>query len=119
VAVETELPDESPALQDGASIALFRICEEALSNAAHHARAASIRISLREERGSVTLEIVDNGIGFELKPGGAVPASLGLLGMRERAAAIGGTLSIERGAGGRGTIVRVVLPAVGAEPSAS
>ncbi len=116
VPVEAELPDELPALKDGAPIALFRICEEALSNAARHARATSIRISLRGEPAGIVLEVIDDGIGFDLHAGAA---SVGLLGMRERAAAIGGTLSIERGAGGRGTVVRVILPAADARNSAA
>ena len=106
VPVETELPDETPALKNGAPIALFRLCEEALSNAARHARATSIRISLREEAAGIVLEVIDNGVGIDPDAGAA---SVGLLGMRERAAAIGGTLSVERGAGGRGTVVRVIL----------
>lgn len=116
VPIEAELPDELPALKEGAPIALFRICEEALSNAARHARATSIRVSLREEPAGIVLEVIDNGIGFDLN---ADAASVGLLGMRERAAAIGGTLSVERGAGGRGTVVRVILPAADARNSAA
>lgn len=117
VPVETELPDELPALKDGAPIALFRICEEALTNAARHAKATSIRISLREELAGIVLEVIDNGIGIDPKASGRVPASIGLLGMRERAAAIGGTLSVERGAGGCGTVVRVNLSCVAAKIS--
>ena len=114
VPVEAELPDETPALKDGAPIALFRICEEALTNAARHAQATSIRISLREEAAGIVLEVIDNGIGIDPDAGAA---SVGLLRMRERAAAIGGTLSVERGAGGRGTVVRVILPGVAAKNS--
>ena len=110
IPVEAQLPDELPALKDGAPIALFRICDEALTNAARHAQATSIRVSLREKAGGIVLEVTDNGIGIDLNAGAGVRATLGLLGMRERAAAIGGTLGIERGAGGRGTVVRVILP---------
>ena len=117
VPVETELPDELPALKDGAPIALFRICEEALTNAARHAKATLIRISLREEPAGIVLEVIDNGIGIDRKVTGAMPTTIGLLSMRERAAAIGGTLSVERGATGRGTVVRVILPCVDAKTS--
>lgn len=117
VPVATELPDELPALKDGAPIALFRICEEALTNAARHAQATSIRISLREEPAGIALEVLDDGIGIDLTASGGVPASIGLLSMRERAAAIGGTLSVERGADGRGTVVRVILPRADAKIS--
>jgi signal transduction histidine kinase len=114
VPVEAELPDETPALKDGAPIALFRICEEALINAARDAQATSIRISLREEPAGIVLEVIDNGIGIDLQAGAV---SIGLLSMRERASAIGGTLSVARGAGGRGTVVRVIVPNVGAKSS--
>jgi len=117
VPVEVELPDETPALKDGAPIALFRICEEALINAARHAKATSIRISLRKEPAGIVLEIIDNGIGIDLNARGGVAPSIGLLSMRERAAAIGGALSVEREAARRGTVVRVILPAVDAKTS--
>lgn len=114
ISVETEFPDELPALKDGAPIALFRICEEALNSAARHAKATSIRISLRTGPAGVVLEVTDNGIGIERTVAGGISTSIGLLSMRERAAALGGALSVERGAGGRGTVVRVILPCVDA-----
>ncbi len=117
IPVETQLPDELPALNEGAPIALFRICDEALTNAARHARATSIRIALRQEPVGIVLEVIDDGIGIDAKANREVRVCMGLLGMRERAAAIGGTLGIERGAGGRGTVVRVILPAVDAKNS--
>lgn len=117
VSVDTELPDDLPALKAGAPIALFRICEEALSNSARHAKATSIRIFLRNEPAGIVLEVVDNGIGIDRKVTGGMPTTVGLLSMRERAAAIGGTLSIKRGASGRGTVVKVILPCADAETS--
>ena len=117
IPIETELSDELPALEKGVPIALFRIYQEALTNAARHARATSIGIVLRKERSCIILEVIDNGIGINLKVPGGMPTSIGLLSMRERAAAISGTLSVERGAGGRGTVVKVILPRVDAETS--
>ena len=117
IPIETELPDELPALKNGAPIALFRICEEALTNAARHAKATSIRISLREEHACIVLEVIDNGIGIDSRVTGGLPTTIGLLSMRERASAIGGALSVERGAGGRGTVVKVILPCMEAETS--
>ena len=113
IAIEADLPDDSPALTSGAPIALFRICQEAMANIALRAEVTSIRISLREEHASVILQISDNGLSID-PPNGASgpPPAIGLLSMRERAAAIGGALSIERGVGGRGTVVRVSVPCV-------
>ncbi|TMK13185.1 MAG: sensor histidine kinase, partial [Actinobacteria bacterium] len=89
-------------------IALFRICQEALTNVARHARATAARIVLARNRGHVVLEVHDNGAG--IPPAVLTGAkSLGLLGMRERTRAFDGELVI-RGAPGEGTVVRVKIP---------
>jgi len=89
-------------------IALFRICQEALTNVARHARATAVRIVLVRNRGHVVLEVYDNGAG--IPPAVLTGAkSLGLLGMRERTRAFDGELVI-RGAPGEGTVVRVKIP---------
>ena len=89
-------------------IALFRICQEALTNVARHARATAVRIVLARNRGHVVLEVHDNGAG--IPPAVLTNAkSLGLLGMRERTRAFNGELLI-RGAPGEGTAVRVKIP---------
>ena len=95
------------------SIALFRIAQEALANVAKHAGARNARITLaRESDGAVTMEVADDGRGFER---GALSGSLrwGMATMRERAAALGGVLDVHSTSGG-GTSVRVRLRAAGA-----
>jgi len=80
-------------LDDASSTALFRILQEALTNIARHSRAELARVSLYRAAADVVLEIEDFGIGMPAKasrPGD----SLGLIGMRERAALLGGSLSI-------------------------
>jgi PAS domain S-box-containing protein len=89
--------------------ALFRICQEALSNAARHSGAKHVRVELRREGPSLAMSIADDGRGITPEEALA-PASLGLLGMRERAGMLGGSALIE-GAPGRGTTVTVRLPA--------
>ncbi len=86
-----------------ADLALFRITQEALNNAAKHARARSVAI--RYTPGAL-LEIEDDGIGFD--QGGHSGAGWGLLTMRERAAAVGASCEVLSQAG-RGTLVRVTL----------
>ncbi|TMA67749.1 MAG: hypothetical protein E6J69_08995 [Deltaproteobacteria bacterium] len=89
-------------------IALFRICQEALTNVARHADATAVRIVLARNRGHVVLEVYDNGAG--IPPAVLTSAkSLGLLGMRERTRAFNGDLVI-RGAPGEGTVVKVKIP---------
>jgi PAS domain S-box-containing protein len=83
---------------------LFRLAQEAVSNAIKHGKAKRILIRLKEERGRITLSVIDNGSGFPAQ----VPKSegMGLQIMQSRAGMIGGTLTIERNAVG-GTSVTV------------
>jgi signal transduction histidine kinase len=110
VPIQMDLPSDFPALSSHAAIALFRIYQEALDNAVTHAGTTSIAVSLRDERGAVTLTIADDGDGVAADAATGLPATLGLLTMRERAAALDGTLTVTRGAGGRGTVVTAWLP---------
>jgi PAS domain S-box-containing protein len=90
------------------STAVFRILQEALTNVLQHARATSVDITMRAETGELVLTIIDNGRGItENERTGA--QSLGLLGMRERAHLIGGTIHVT-GVGGKGTMITVRIP---------
>jgi len=94
------------------AIAIFRIVQEAVSNAARHAGAHEVRIRLEFGASDVLALVEDDGTGFE--PGDLPEADqsgrgLGLLGMRERAELFGGTLTIESRPG-RGTRIRARVP---------
>jgi signal transduction histidine kinase len=89
---ETHLND--PAIAPAVSTALFRICQEALTNVARHADATSVVISLAVTGDFIELSIQDNGKGI-LPEMIDDARSLGLLGMKERAYILGGTLTIE------------------------
>jgi signal transduction histidine kinase len=85
--------------------ALYRVTQEALNNVLKHAQARRISVSLQQQPDRTLLTIVDDGIGFD--PAAAIAQSgLGLRGMEERVAQLGGRLTIESGAG-MGTVVRV------------
>ena len=74
-------------------LVFYRVGQESLSNIARHAQAQHVGVSLRRENGSLSLEVMDDGIGFD--PAAAPrrgPRGLGLLGMRERLAMIEDTL---------------------------
>jgi PAS domain S-box-containing protein len=108
LACESLLPEGEPSLSLELSTALFRILQEALTNVARHSGAKSVRVALGVAGGVAALVVRDDGRGVtgeEL----AAPASLGLLGMRERAEALGGTLLVERCASG-GTVVMASIP---------
>jgi signal transduction histidine kinase len=96
-----------PRLGPEREAALYRVAQEALHNALRHARAEEVRIALKTRQGRVVLEVTDDGQGFG-EP--AAPAGLGLSSMRERARAVGGTLTI-RSVPGQGTTVRMTVPA--------
>lgn len=91
--------------------ALFRICQEAMSNVARHAHASAALVQVGVEGGEVVIEIEDDGKGFD--PAGAARREgrrpWGLMGIRERAEILGGTASIES-APGEGTHVEVRIP---------
>ena len=90
------------------STAVFRICQEALTNILRHAHAERIDVEMSEQCGEFVLTICDDGIGIPDEAG--VPGrSLGLLGMRERARLAGGKVSVTRGERG-GTVVAVRIP---------
>jgi PAS domain S-box-containing protein len=99
----TSLPP-SPAV----ATALFRILQELLTNAARHAQASSLHITLVDEPQAWVMRVRDNGVGIPIEMTGRV-SSLGLLGMLERAEAIGGTFRVERHADG-GTLATVTIP---------
>jgi PAS domain S-box-containing protein len=91
------------------AVALYRIVQEALSNVLRHAQARRVEVSLSSDEGGICLRVTDDGKG--ISPDDTLkPRSLGLIGMRERARALGGTLKVE-GAPGFGTRVEVRAPA--------
>jgi signal transduction histidine kinase len=90
---------------------LFRICQESLTNVARHAEATLVNVVLGRRADSVALTISDNGKGITVEEMDN-PRSFGVIGMRERARALGGTLNITS-APGKGTLVEAVLPLSG------
>lgn len=102
-------PEKELAVDQARSTALFRMLQEALTNVARHADATQVTIRLAQETHEIHLDIADNGVGIS-QASQASPRSFGIMGMRERALALGGTLHIE-GTTGKGTIVRVRVPA--------
>lgn len=98
----------APIRDTGLSTAAFRILQESLTNVVRHARSRRVVVKLFVEEGCLALDVRDDGVGFDP----AVPArlrSLGILGMRERAAALGGSLGIFS-TPGSGTQVRLRIP---------
>jgi signal transduction histidine kinase len=94
------------------AIAVYRIVQEALSNALHHGQAQRVTVALRQAEGHLVVSVNDDGVGFNPESLGqhnAVRPTLGLLSMMERARLLGGTLTIDS-APGRGTRIAARLP---------
>lgn len=96
-------------LEPEVETSFYRIAQEALNNVYKHARASKVNISLEPRNGDVVLIIEDNGIGFKPDEQISVQKGMGLLGMDERAALIGGKLEIESTIG-VGTTIYVTVP---------
>jgi signal transduction histidine kinase len=108
ITCEQVLPDPQPELRTDVATALYRICQEAMTNVSRHTQAAHVAVRLQISPVRATLEIEDDGRGFEAGEVG-MPGALGLMGMVERAEALGGHVSFHRGAGG-GTLVTADIP---------
>ena len=101
-----EVPDLE--LKDPHASAVFRILQESLTNAARHAQASQVEVSIDRRDGAVSLTVRDNGRGFSPE-GPRKPGSYGLMGLRERASLLGGEVKIASEPG-RGTTVEVRIP---------
>jgi signal transduction histidine kinase len=95
LAVRTELPDTEAEsrLPDTVETTVYRIAQEALTNVVKHANATSVTLALATGDGAATLEVTDDGEGFDPE---AVTAGFGIVGMRERVELAGGALDISR-----------------------
>ena len=98
-------------LGDRSEVALLRIAQEALHNALRHARAESVEVDLVIEDGQATLQVRDDGAGFDPDAPAVSTTRLGLTSMRYRARAAGGRLEVAS-APGSGTVVRARVPRV-------
>lgn len=102
--ITIDAPDSLPTLPAAIEAAAYRIASEAMANAARHAGAVTCRVTVRVADG-LSIEVADDGAGLPDR----MHAGVGILGMRERAAEIDGTVEIAAGADG-GTVVRARLP---------
>jgi two-component system sensor histidine kinase UhpB len=100
--------DDTSRLPPEVETALFRIAQEALTNAIRHARATALQVRLRRTASEVTLDVRDDGIGISGLPS-KTSEHLGMFGMRERARLLGGELQVRPGSP-KGTLVSARIP---------
>jgi len=108
VRVSVSVDGDWPAsIRSAAAKQLQRIVHEAVNNARLHGGARTVRVSLLVEADAARVTVLDDGLGLD--PYHAEGAGLGILGMRERALLLGGSVTVER-APEKGTVVRVDFP---------
>lgn len=97
-----DVPDD---LGEGPRTCVYRVAQEALHNIVQHAQAREVLVGVKREEARLLLTVHDDGKGFDPKR----ERGMGLIGMKERVGALGGTLTIDSAAG-KGTSLRVELP---------
>ena len=112
--VYAENIDCATKLDEPRSIALFRICQEALTNVAKHSGASRVEIEFHHSEEEIVMSIIDNGCGMAENQAIA-SHSYGMLGMTERIEQLGGTISFDTPPGG-GLSVTIILPLPASEP---
>lgn len=100
-----------PPLSEGASTCVYRVVQESLHNCEKHARASRVAVTLETRDGSLLVEVTDNGVGFDTSAS-AKGIHLGILGMKERASAAGGSLDVTSSPGS-GTRICLTIPVDG------
>jgi signal transduction histidine kinase len=105
---KTNLPADEPAVHPEHATGAFRVFQEVLTNVARHANATRVDVLMKKEGDGMVLEVKDNGSGIK-EPQRLGGQSLGLLGMRERVALMGGEIEIA-GKRGKGTRVTIRVP---------
>jgi PAS domain S-box-containing protein len=106
--LEVSDPDLDLALPDAHATVVYRSIQESLTNVTKHARASRVEVSIGQSNGMLTVRVCDNGAGFSADDP-RKPNSYGLLGLRERAALLGGDATISS-APGAGTRIDIRLP---------
>jgi signal transduction histidine kinase len=112
-ALDVQLNVSCSGLPAAHETAIYRIVQEALTNIIKHAEAQTVSIVIAATDGSVRVVVEDDGIGFAVE--GVRDGALGLVGMRERVALLGGRLDVQSAAG-RGTTIMGELPLAGSRP---
>jgi PAS domain S-box-containing protein len=113
IAIDCNLDVEDSTIDEDTAITLYRSAQEALNNALKHARAKNVTLRLCREKNNLKLTITDDGRGMNttsLDSGLVSSGRIGLQGIRERVAALGGTFFLQS-ASQKGTAVHITIPA--------
>ena len=97
------------ALDDEQTVAIFRILQESLSNIARHAQATRVEVALSRHAGTLSMTVRDNGVGTQAHERGKANG-FGIAGIEQRMSSLGGSLSIDSGGSGKGTVLTINIP---------
>ena len=111
-AVHGNLMEVGRELDPATALAVFRIVQESLSNAREHSGADEALVTMTRDSDWIEVEVRDAGVGFETAAVASAGSGIGLLGMSERAAMVGGVFEVRSNPGG-GTRIRVRVPVAG------
>lgn len=115
--IHTDLALTDACVPEHLATPIFRTVQESLNNVARHAQATNVFVSMRADGSTLTLEIRDDGVGFDPKESAmATQIGHGLSGLRERATTTGGTFTLQSRRRG-GTVLRVGWPAASLQQS--
>ena len=112
IRAELEIRGDPDSLSSAQRITVFRVIQEALANVREHAGATSVSVRVRARRSAIEVQIVDDGMGFEVERALAKAAQrgrLGLVGIAERVRMVGGTFELDSRPGGP-TALKLTLP---------
>ena len=115
IQVHLDIPEDLRSLDHDLEVALYRSVQEALHNVAKHSRATNLNVKLTMTSSRISLQLEDDGVGFV--PRLSQQKGFGLTGMRERAAALQGSISV-RSQPGKGTRIRILFPLEGGDKKA-
>jgi signal transduction histidine kinase len=101
------MQENVPQMSSDVALCLFRVVQEAVTNAIKHAGVPDLSVALRSTKADVELQVMDSGVGFD--PAAAGKSGLGLISMKERLNLVGGHILIESRPG-MGTTVRARVP---------
>ena len=110
IATKLKRTGHAHALDRHTEIGIYRIFQEALTNVARHSKATQVKAELRWEPSMLTLQIADNGLGFDAETL-SIDGHLGLLGMQERARELGGSVAFGTGPKS-GACIRLGVPLI-------
>jgi two-component system sensor histidine kinase UhpB len=118
IAFDVRLLEDESVVDEAQKETIYRVVQESLSNAVRHGRPGRIEVAIsRGSAGEVITRIADDGRPKSATAPGSDQSGFGLIGMRERVAASGGTLSVDRGGGAEGWTIIARLPAATPAPS--